>query len=90
MKNRLKDLKTVKSLLIATNNKGKLLEIKKLSFKQTMLVTTIYHAVSNDYTHIIKQTHDEFYNRQKFRNAQIKCNEWVDCVINGSQLVLNH
>ena len=40
--------------------------------------------------HIIKQTHDEFYNRQKFHNAQIKCNEWVDCVINGSQLVLNH
>ena len=30
MKNRLKDLKAVKSLLIATNNKGKLLEIKKL------------------------------------------------------------
>lgn len=30
MKNRLKDLKKVKSLLVATNNKGKLLEIKKL------------------------------------------------------------
>jgi XTP/dITP diphosphohydrolase len=30
LKNRLKDLKAVKSLLIATNNKGKLLEIKKL------------------------------------------------------------
>jgi XTP/dITP diphosphohydrolase len=30
LKNRLKDLKKVKSLLVATNNKGKLLEIKKL------------------------------------------------------------
>ncbi len=30
MKNKLRDLKNIKSLLIATNNKGKLLEIKKL------------------------------------------------------------
>jgi XTP/dITP diphosphohydrolase len=30
LKNRLRDLKKVKSLLVATNNKGKLLEIKKL------------------------------------------------------------
>ncbi len=30
MKNKLRDLKNIKSLLIATNNKGKLSEIKKL------------------------------------------------------------
>jgi XTP/dITP diphosphohydrolase len=30
LKNRLRNLKTIKSLLVATNNKGKLLEIKKL------------------------------------------------------------
>jgi inosine/xanthosine triphosphate pyrophosphatase family protein len=30
LKNKLRNLKNIKSLLIATNNKGKLLEIKKL------------------------------------------------------------
>lgn len=31
---------------------------------------------------IIQQIHLDFRHKQKFHNAQLKCNEWVNCVIN--------
>lgn len=39
---------------------------------------------------IIQQTHFEFQQRQMFHNSQIKCIEWVNCVINNQQLALTH
>ena len=40
---------------------------------------------------IIKQTHIAFQRQQKFHNAQLKCEKWVDSVIGNKQsLILDH
>lgn len=39
---------------------------------------------------IIQQTHQSFRQRQRFHNSQLKCNEWVKCVINKQPNVLTN
>lgn len=48
------------------------------------LATELNLTVTVDWS-IIKQTHLEFCQRQRFHNAQILCENWVDDVINDKQ-----
>lgn len=38
---------------------------------------------------IINQTHNNFQRNQKFHNSQIKCNNWINCVINDQLHVID-
>lgn len=37
---------------------------------------------------IIQQTHYNFQRKQRFHNSQLRCNEWVNCVINKQPNIL--
>ena len=70
MKNKLRNLKNIKSLLIATNNKGKLSEIKKLLPKHIIFYSP------KDFKLAIKKVYSKLKKKKKLNkknNARFYC-----------------